>query len=107
MTRLTLAVAVWMSFVPVLSASLTPRKEPRPLAHPASQVKASKVWAVAAEPAANKEGPSEFVVTERTKILLDGKPCNYAAIPGNARIVQMEVAADKKTVLQIHFRTQK
>jgi hypothetical protein len=44
------------------------------------------------------------VVTDRTEILLDGKPCKYEAIPATASIVRMEVAADKKTVLKIHFR---
>jgi hypothetical protein len=46
-------------------------------------------------------------VTGETEILLNGKPCIYEGIPDHASIVQMDVAADKKTVLKIHFRTQK
>jgi hypothetical protein len=49
----------------------------------------------------------EFVITEQTEVLLDGKPCKYQDVFGNARIVRMEVAEDKKTVLKIHFRTAK
>jgi hypothetical protein len=50
---------------------------------------------------------TEFVVTEQTEILLDGKPCKYQDVARDARIVRMEVAEDKKTVLKIHFRTRK
>jgi hypothetical protein len=46
-------------------------------------------------------------VTAETEILLDGQSCKYAEIPSQAGIVRMEVAADKKTVLKIHFRSRK
>jgi hypothetical protein len=50
---------------------------------------------------------SEFILTVGTAFLLNGKPCRYEEIPDYASIVQMDVAADKKTVLKIHFRTRK
>jgi hypothetical protein len=112
-----------MALVSVASASLTPRKQPSrfgndlPQAKAAklsarfgedvAQAQAAKLSAQAPEQAAGREGPTEFVVTERTEVLLNGKPCKYQDVPGHARIVWMEVAADKKTVLRAHFRTGK
>jgi hypothetical protein len=49
----------------------------------------------------------EYLLTNETEILLDGKPCRYEAVPANARIIHMELGADKKTVLKILFRTGK
>jgi hypothetical protein len=49
----------------------------------------------------------EFVITDQTEIHLDGQPCAYRDVPRGARIVHLEVAADMKTVLKIHFRTRK
>ena len=48
---------------------------------------------------------SEFVVTEQTEVLLDGKACRYADVPARATVLRMEVAPDGKTVLRIQFRT--
>ena len=105
MTRLTLTLAAWMTLVPMASASLTPRKEPR---WPGKDVpSAPKLPAGTSEPAAGRRDPSEFVVTGRTRVLLDGKPCKYEEVPAHARIVGMEVAADRKTVLEVRFRTGK
>src|SRR5262249_22148951 len=101
MTRLTLTLAAWMSLVPVASASLTPRKEPR---WPGKEVPSAPV---PSEPAAGRGNPSELVVTGRTRVLLDGKPCKYEEVPAHARIGGMEVAADRKTVLEVRFRTGK
>jgi hypothetical protein len=50
---------------------------------------------------------AEFAVTNQTEVLLNGKPCKYAQVPTRASIVYMELAADKKTVLRIHFQTKK
>jgi hypothetical protein len=107
MSRLTLALAAWLSFASVSSASLTPRKEPRRFANEAPPAPASQLPAQALEQATGAETQSEFIVTEGTEILLNGKPCKYADVPASASIVRMEVAADKKTLLKIHFRTWK
>jgi hypothetical protein len=112
MTRLTLALAAWISFVSAIPASLTPRTESPlaarkalpALAKGVSQVQAVKLSASVSEQA---WGETPFVLTSGTEILLNGKPCSYEEIPGHASIVRMEVAADKKTVLKIHFRTRK
>src|SRR5438045_5292020 len=46
-----------------------------------------------------------FEVTSRTEIFLDGKPCPYAKVPRTAEITYMEVTADKKHAVKIHFRS--
>jgi hypothetical protein len=104
MIRLTLVLATWMSLFSVVSASLVPRKASSPLG---KEAQVSKLSGRTLEQAAGVQDRSEFIVTERTEILLDGKPCKYADVPQQARIVLMEVAADNKTVLKIHFRTEK
>jgi hypothetical protein len=107
MTRLTLALAVWMSFAAVASASLTPRKEPAPFRKEAPKVEDAKLSAAVLELAMGPKTTPEFVVTDQTEILLDGKLCRYESVPAHAVIVRMEVSEDKKTVLKIHFRTRK
>ncbi len=107
MIRVNLALAIWMSLVSATSASLTP-----PTDVPAFGKEFSKTQVVTrlaeAPPRTGEAGSrSRFVVTEQTEILLNGQPCKYADIPRHATILKMEVAADKKTVLQIHFRTRK
>jgi hypothetical protein len=107
MTRLTPALAVWISLVAAASASLTPRKDRPPLGPEAPQVLANKLSAPAPQQAGGVGSAPEFAVTERTEILLDGKPCRYEDVPEKARILRMEVAPDKKTVLRIQFRSGK
>jgi hypothetical protein len=109
MFRLTLVLAVWMSLVAVASASLTPRKEALPFGPAAPSTSASKLLAPAAQPAARHEANAnaDYILTDQTEVLLNDKPCKYAEVPAHARIVQMEVAADNKTVLKVHFRTGK
>jgi hypothetical protein len=100
MSRLTLALAFWLSFLSVASASLSPCKEFSGLSPVASR-------APTLDRRDRQTIASEFVVTDRTEILLDGRPCSYALIPVNATIERMEVESDKKTVLKVYFRVQK
>jgi hypothetical protein len=103
MTRLTLALAAWLALVSVAPASLSPRKERLPLDPDVAPAPARQFSALAVKPSA----ASEYVVTELTEILLDGKPCRYEDVPEKATILRMEVAPDGKTVLRAHFRTGK
>jgi len=107
MTRLTLALAAWMSFGSVVSASLTPHKELPPIGKEFAQIQAPKLSAEALKLVVEQKASSEFVVTDQTEVLLDGKLCRYEEVPAHATIVRMEVASDKVTVLKIHFRTRK
>jgi hypothetical protein len=107
MTRLILTWVAWISLVPTLSASLTPRKEPPPFCKQVPRIPVANHLVEAREQATGLETESEFIVTNRTEVLLNGKPCRYEEVPEHAGIVRMEVAADKRTVLKIHFRTWK
>jgi hypothetical protein len=107
MTRLALALAIWMGFVSVVSASLTPRKEPAPLGSRVLLVPVSRLAAEILTPAASRGITPEFVLTEQTEVLLNGKPCKYEDVPAGASIVHLEVGIDNKTALKIHFRTRK
>src|SRR5262249_5671678 len=49
----------------------------------------------------------ELRLTERTQVLLDGRPCEYKAVPPGAAIVRVEVAEDRCTILRIEFRSPK
>jgi hypothetical protein len=96
-----------MSFVSIASASLAPRRESHALREPVlnRQITQEVTWVL--EPAGEGEIASEFLVTEGTEVLHNGKPCKYRDIPPSASIVRMEVDTDKKTVLKIHFRSRK
>jgi hypothetical protein len=100
MTRLALALAVWMSLAGVATASLESRKQ--------SLSRREDAWAaLTVPPSAVRASQPQFQVTEQTEVLLDGKPCRYAEVPATAVIIKMEVAEDKKTVLKVHFRSRK
>jgi hypothetical protein len=107
MTRLTLALAAWMSVVPAVSATLTPHKEAPPIGREFGKVEVAKLSAEALKLVVEQRAISEFVVTDQTEVLLDGKLCRYEEVPAHATIVRMEVASDRVTVLKIHFRTRK
>ena len=107
MNRLIFVLAVWMSLVSAVPASLTPRKERAALGKEAHPILTPNLSVESLQHPVAAQTESEFVVTERTEILLNGKPCKYEEVPGHASIVKMEVAADKKTVRKIHFRIRK
>jgi hypothetical protein len=100
-------LAAWIGFASFAAASLTPRKESLALGTKVRELEVSKVPARAEVQKAAGGTGSDFVVTPRTEILLNGKTCKYEDVPAQASIVRMEVAADKKTVLKIYFRTPK
>jgi hypothetical protein len=107
MTRLTLALAALISVVSGVSASLAPLKERTPLENKVLQVQVSRLAPEVLQAVAEPAPTPEFVLTDRTEIRLNGRPCKYEEIPGHARIVLLEVAMDNRTVLKIHFRTGK
>jgi len=58
--------------------------------------------------AAPADGAKEdFVINDDSEIKLDGRACEYKDVPGDAEITLFEVAADKKTVVKIHFQSKK
>jgi hypothetical protein len=107
MVRLTVVLMAWMSFVSGASANLAPPKAARTARQEIRPGKAAKSRERPVVQTAPRADGAEFAVTERTQIMLNGNPCTYADVPEHARIVQMEVGPDKKTVLRIYFRTGK
>lgn len=47
------------------------------------------------------------VITADTRVTLDGKPCDLSDVPADAEVINLEVAADRKTVTHIDFRRKK
>jgi hypothetical protein len=107
MTRVIVTLAVWIGLVGLASASLTPRKDSPRFSKEPPKARAAKAPTPALGQALGTDPGSDFNVTERTEVLLNGQPCKYEAIPANGRIVLMDVAPDRKTVLRIHFKTGK
>ncbi len=106
MMRLTLTLAISVAVVPAALASLSPHKERRDFGAPEAQAWSStKTLSGLREQTATRPARPEYLLTNETEILLDGKPCRYGDVPANARIIWMEVGVDKKTVLKILFRT--
>jgi hypothetical protein len=112
MARLTLVLAAWIGMATAATASLAPRQDPLLPRKAVAALDEAPTPTPPAVPAARASAQADgqgarsgFVVTDRTEILLNGQPCNYQQVPAQARIVQMEVAADQKTVLKVHFRT--
>ena len=98
MTRLTMALAALLLCLPMAHARLASAKDrpvfDRPLP-PAPK----------AEPATQSDG--ELVISDDTEVKLDGKACKYEDIPESAEVILLEVSADKKAVLKLHFRSKK
>jgi hypothetical protein len=48
----------------------------------------------------------DFRITEKTEVLLDGRPCRYEQVPDGAVIVLLEtVSNESKEIARIHFRS--
>jgi hypothetical protein len=56
---------------------------------------------------APKSSQGGLVITEDTEVKLDGQACKFEEVPKNAEIILLNLASDKKVILQIHFRTKK
>lgn len=47
-----------------------------------------------------------YRITEKTKVILDGRPCKYESVPADAIIEHMEIVSNtNKEILKIVFRT--
>jgi hypothetical protein len=114
MMRLTLSLAIWLSWLSFSSASLAPRKE-----RPSFERKRPAAFDLAtqkAAPLASKNRltqtiapaqESEYLLTANTEVLLDGQSCRYEEVPATASILRMEVGPDRKTVIRVYFRARK
>jgi len=47
-----------------------------------------------------------FRITEKTEVLLDGRPCRYDQVPDGALILLLEIVSNEsKEIARIHFRS--
>jgi hypothetical protein len=111
-TRLTMALTVFLCCLSSATASLalrndsptfgkttlprSARDQPLDLDNPAGT---SAVEA--------KSEKQNFVVNDETEVQLDGHVCKFQDVPAAATIVSVDLAADRKTILKIHFKSDK
>jgi len=93
-------------------ASLSPRNDaPLPgkslLPITAKDAKANLDGVAAAPAPEPNQQKQDFVITDDTEVKLDGHVCKFQDVPGTATVVSLDVAADKKTILKIHFTSKK
>src|SRR5579871_4756364 len=107
MTRLVLAVAVYVVGAAEASAIVTPVRPFLRLGEDAVTRRLNVQPAPLARPRTAAISDTPFTLTDRSEVLLDGKPCRYEDVPAHASIILLELAADRQTVLRIHFRSRK
>jgi hypothetical protein len=107
MARLILVLAGWLMVAAVAEATVAPRKEMSRLSNDALQLRTIAHPARVQDSQAALAAESPFTLTDQSEVLLNGKPCRYEVVPAHASISLLELAADRHTVLRIHFRTQK
>ena len=112
MTRLTMALTVFLGCLSSATASLAPRsdfpfggKTTLPTSAHDRPIDLDKPAAPAA--AEDKTEKQKLVVTDETEVQLDGHACKFKDVPAAATIVSLDLAADKKTILKIHFESKK
>jgi hypothetical protein len=104
MTRLALALAVWITAASLAPATLTARRDGPRFDREDPRFEGAKLPDKALGLVVTRVNPSEYVVTEEAEVLLNGQPCRYQDVPEHATILRMELAWDNKTVLTVHFR---
>jgi hypothetical protein len=104
LVRLLLPLTVALCLLPARGTAQSPRN---PAPSPEKKAQQSRT-----APARAGRGPAGYLrepllITPETDVRLDGKPCPYAQIPDGAVVTAAEVAADRHTVLRVHFRSPK
>ncbi len=97
MTRSITAIVVALAAVSSAAGNLNSRSDASPFDKVRLSGRAEKL---------HGPGPQEdFRIDARTEVRLNGRPCQYKDVPGEAVITFLEVAQDNKTILRIHFQT--
>ena len=111
MTRSTMAFAAFLAFLPSAMANMAPRTG---VASPAKGVlptiakdQSLDLDHSAAPAAESRSDKQNLVLTDDTEVQLDDRVCKFADVPGDASVISLAVAADKKTVLKIRFKSKK
>lgn len=110
MVRLTVGLGVWLIMASLsMAGAVSPVKSAPTLG---DRLPSDSLVRLVQGPAdsttrAQPAKKDSFVITDQTEIQVDGKPCRYGEVPTGAAIVLLEVAADGRTVMKVHFRTGK
>lgn len=98
MIRWVATLSVSLLFLSAASASLDRKERPAdPSLIPLKSLLSSP---------ANPDSKDEYRVTDKTEVLLDGRPCRYEQIPNSATIILLEtVTNESKEISRIHFRS--
>jgi hypothetical protein len=108
MMRLTLALLALSCLLPSAQATQAHQSDAALPAKEPLSVTLGKLPAEALHKAVvREEKDTEFLLTDDTEVLLDGQRCSYKDVPGGAIITEVQLAADKKTILKIAFKTKK
>jgi hypothetical protein len=102
MSRVVVLVALVWCLAPALAGASTgkeaPGREPK---------KGTESRKAEPKPEKPQEEAEEYVLTEKSEIKFNGRPCKFEQVPDKATIVLLEVAEDGKTILRIHFEKKK
>jgi len=104
MCRIVALLVALACLSPHASASVVPPKEP--LLRLEKKAK-PPIQAARAAKTARSAPDSVFVITPRSKIKLNGRPCSFKDIPADAVITNIEVDPDTKAILTIEFSSGK
>jgi hypothetical protein len=107
MTGVTITLTAWLALVSPTPASLTTTKAPGTVGRDVLSAQVPQRAAQDRPQPPTQETQEEFVMMARTVVRLNERRCAYRDVPAHARIVWMSVAADRKSVLEVHFRTGK
>ena len=109
MTRLTLVIAALLCPLSAVMASFSPHTDYPALGRDALAAPGSRLPDLdknAAERTAQKESQKQsFTITDETDVRLDGRACKFEDVPGTATVVAIDLAADGKTVVKLHFKS--
>ena len=101
LTRALLLAEIYVPFAP---ATVATRKDGPLFEKEDPHFRAARAPATALAVAPELSQVADYLVTEETEVLLNGKPCRYNEVPDNASILRMELGPDTRSVLRIHFR---
>ena len=97
MVRWTLAVVLALTCLSPATASLSHR--PRPNVH-------RVLPGMALTPIRPAPANKEYRLTEKTEVLLNGRPCRYEDVPDGATIILLEtVSNEDREIVRLHFET--
>ena len=107
MTRLTLALLALFCLLPSARATSLHNIPPLPGKESPSTTLAKITPEVLRKAFVREKEDDDLLITDDTEVLLDGQRCELKNVPAGAVIAELEIAADKKTIRKIAFKSKK